>query len=150
MQRHLQLSKILEYIEKAVTHIITECENISADVKENGDFVEDLVKVFPKASRDEIQTLVLDKINSYAALSIAVKAQLDPFVDALDAHSVENDESGTFDVLKEIWLGDTYGVDGINGLKELGKELTQVIESLKDEELLKALAAAAALALKVK
>lgn len=142
MQRRVTLTKLLSFIDEASVKILEYCTNLRKEVKESGLFVDDLVSVFPKVSRETILKEIDEKIASYESPSLTIKKELDLFVSALDDGCVEDDESNTFSYMREVWLGDIYGVSGIEALKTLAKELKHRAENeLNIDELIKALAA---------
>ena len=146
MQRRLAITKVLTFIDEAADYILRVCADLDKSVKEEGLFITDLVKVFPKISKEELLKEIQTKIASYIPLAETIKKELDPFVIALDANAVEIDESNTFAYMREVWLGDLYGVNGLEALKELAKELKKKVEvELQDEDMLNALAASIAL-----
>jgi len=61
----------------------------------------------------------------------AVRAQVGDFREALESNKKISKQEG-FEFFREIWCGDTYGVSGMDGLKEL---LSSLEESRKELDL---------------
>jgi len=134
MQRRVTLTKLLSFIDESSTKILEFCDNLKTEVHSNGLFIDDLVRVFPNVPKENILKEIDDKLTGYVALPTLIKKELDPFVASLDDGTVEEDESNTFAYMREVWLGDVYGVRGIDALKELAKELRTKAETEFNEE----------------
>lgn len=140
MQKRVTITKLLSYIEEASAHILSTCTEITNN-GELASIVDDVGNVFPNVARSVIQQEATACLSDYCETPTTVKKELDAFVAALDegASTVENDDSGNYTFLREVWLGDTYGVGGIEGLKALAKELKETVDSEIADEVAKKL-----------
>lgn len=140
MDRLNELTSTLNSVKKSATKIILASVPILKDLEEeNNDLVEEVIEDSEDNDIDRSEILetlrqvALDNTND----AEVVMREIDPFLLSM-SHGEEELERNqdSYPFLFEVWCGDIYESDGLQGLKQLELSLKSQIKNVTEEKII--------------
>lgn len=125
MEDLVNLTNILTQIKKLCRDIIERTLNVMEDLKTaDNDYVDDVIDRHPEVTPQKALALLRGAAESITYIPHLVVTQIDSFTKhLLQGDSILSENIGEYEYLAEVWYGDIYDTEGIEGLKLLLSDL---------------------------
>lgn len=133
MERLLAFTQTLQEINNTTKDIINEAYPILKELEsDENDLINDFMEEFELNRRDSILVLAREFALSLVSDARAIQKEIDEFSDLITERNIEQlAEYCPF--LAEVWFGDMYECDGVEGLKILLSDLEEQLENINED-----------------
>ena len=138
MNRLNNLTNTLNLIEKYSREIIAECIPIMEQLKDPeselvGEVLESVKDVSKPKALKTLQDICLDLVEDSEKIVKEIESFSDAVVQGEEAIDEGEDE---YPFLMEVWCGDIYEKENLNGLKELAKDLKGQLSEVDEDKII--------------
>jgi hypothetical protein len=118
----VNLVDVLKEINKTAIDIIKLSSKIVKQLEDDeNDAITDLVDKYPQRKKDELSELLSQQVESLIGDAASVTKEINAFSYTIASNSPIDNSGCQF--FQQIWCGDYYNKEGIDGLKDLLEEL---------------------------
>ena len=141
MESLIDITSTLKELEDVAESIFLKALNLTKSIKEEvGDYIEEVTeRINIELTEDEIVSASLSWIDDLVKDARIVKSDLPQFAFTLQKNGVQGLDSLDSSFFQQVWLGDMYGEEGLQGLQALLKDLKNQNNKLAEDSLIEAL-----------
>lgn len=139
MQQLNELTDTINKLSKVANAIIKKTIPLMEELlDQDNDLVDELAEMLPTASKDNIIAVARDITLEWIADAEKIRNELPVFTKLImKGKDKVREGAEQCPLLCEVWCGDTYDEHGLSALKQLGKELTNLLNMINRQTLIK-------------